>query len=1568
MNKIYTFIIFIFVFLKVGNAQNVNFSGTIYNLKHNFQCNNDGTLSENPHPRWQFRFGYNNFNYSDVTNNADYGSGSSSTYGPPGRLACGDYTKTITLPSFSNVPANYVRIDMKSWEEDGAFTACCVSDNTTGNGNGDGGFPCFGACVNADDNCFGWKDISGQINFWNYAPCTTHSYYGDFDSGSFLSSHGRGGASSCGGVLSDYDGTNAGDYGIKQLDLYWDFASSPTITLQPDAISLGGATRNICTGNSFSLQFSTNSFNGWTLGRWVKWQESTDNTNWTDVSGPNGTANTATTFTFTPTQPSVTLGSTVVRYYRAIAGSACSNINTQTTTTNVVTVTYYNGSDIFCTAPSCGVVYVDPTPKSGGYPYGGDNTSTTGGPTTPYLTIEKALSANPSYIRIAKGCAAEPNVCNLNNNVVIEGGYVRSGSNLERWEKSSAAADSTTYVFNGQEAPSGVKHIVAFKSDAKSGWTVKDLKIVTSNTPASTYDASNRGMSNYGFLVINGSSNYTISRVDIKIGNAGAGANGTTPSGTGGGSAGGAGGAGSGGTNLSSGSVSVSKGTDGTPATAGVGSPTNVNGGAAISRGGLGCNAGVNGGNDGNNGSIGATGNTGTTGTAGSAYSLTGNYFIPGGQGGTGGPGGGGQGGGGGSGSIGSATRVVCVLTSCSGFTGGAGGKGGDGGSGGTGGYGGGGAFGIWQKNSNTGANLTEVNISSVGNAGSGGSGAVGSGGNAGVDPGSNNSCNSTCVYGNRCSGKGGKGGTGGQGGKGGDGAVGLAAKYVVDGTASNPTAVTINYPNKITVDFFSGRNNITGRACRYSEIDLTTTLSPSWIMPSGLSIVNDQKDPSYGGGGYSSYSTSSSSIKVTTDNSNVFYDLQAASGAANTQKNGLFIVNPVSPSDRTLPVISNAVSEICDGGTVNLSISSGSWDGANIQEREWKVYDSALVTSSPSSPLFSQTTSSVALTGFPAATGAYNAYIVRYRERHNCCGWSRPVFALIRVFPDATTPTLTPNTTDPTLCYGVGASATFTDGTGGANCTITKQYMLNGDNNWLPYTAGTTVGTTANSSIAIRIRKTCPGTGNVTADCGNDFEISHQWQVFKPDASINAFSLYQCLNPTDNLPYAALSANNPSVGTGVWSVQSGAGTIATPTNLSEDITGLAFGSPTVVRWSVTATDGSITCTNNLDQTITPPSNNISSVSLQSTASAPYYSCSTCYVKDNNTYIYYDNAGKIIAKIEDLNSPSSELGSTEVCTGFTYNANSVTPTSANVSTVTTDLGDQQPYLPRYWSIKPATATDVIVTLYYSAAEYNALLAKANGTRYQFSGYQLAVTKYPGGTGNGSFIAPAATGGENVPSNFSAYNSDHQVSFSINSFSTFYLHPQFFPFAPLPVELVSFTGWNQGSVNKLKWITASELNTSKFSVEKKTPDNYWAPIGEVPAAGNSNMQLTYEYTDFAPKIGNNYYRLKVIDNDASFSYSNIINIPIKEAVLNSFNKVYPNPTGGILNVEIQSLDVFDTKLFVYDVIGQKSLEKSISLTKGLNTLNLDCSNLSKGTYILQFLDKSGKLHNAKFIKE
>jgi hypothetical protein len=123
--------------------------------------------------------------------------------------------------------------------------------------------------------------------------------------------------------------------------------------------------------------------------------------------------------------------------------------------------------------------------------------------------------------------------------------------------------------------------------------------------------------------------------------------------------------------------------------------------------------------------------------------------------------------------------------------------------------------------------------------------------------------------------------------------------------------------------------------------------------------------------------------------------------------------------------------------------------------------------------------------------------------------------------------------------------------------------------------------------------------------------------------------------------------------------------------------------------------------------------------------------------------------------------------------------------------------------------------------------------------------------------------------------------------------------------PLPVQLLSFTGYNKGSSNVLVWQTATEQNSNRFEVERTSPDPSkggrladFKAIGTLRAAGNSAVSTNYALTDTKPVIGLNYYRLKQIDNDGSFAYSNVISIENKGT---GSTMVYPNPVTNVLNI-------------------------------------------------------------------
>ncbi len=1097
-------LLFLFTFFSIASlhAQNVNIYSYINGFKHAWDCPNVDAYLNRPDPRYRLWLGYNSGNLTQVTTATGLYPGCGSpnyTYGADD-VDCYDWNPgPIQLSSYLNRSGiGWLNISMQSWESDGCGSNC--TQNTSGD--------IFDGCFwNADDTRCGTGSTGtniGEIYYWLNPPecvSTSHNtlgypgYYdfnGDFVSGSFLSMKGR---------CNDRDGAG---YGINKFLVKWNFADPPTLSASGGISlkdnTLGAGPYVLCPTSTIpTLSFTVNSFSlaGWTVGRNVIWQKSTNGTSWPAISVAGSVSsslnnNYQTTYTYQP--PLVTSGSQVEEYYRAVVSSDCDGGFTNYVITNVVHITWLPSTNTLCGAPSCSVAYVDPI-------NGSNALGVKGTPAAPFKTIAAAISAlstsTTPYIRVCSTPAGndgvETNVCNLTDNMVIEGGYVRGGALGDQWVKSNTAA--TTIVFSGiDNATADYKHIVAFKSAGKAGWAVKDMTIKTSNAPtgaSAVYATNGEGISNYGFLIINSasasSSNFTLSRVNIQVGNAGPGKDGVSGAGyvAGSGGAGGSGGSGSsskcGGT-----AGSGSNGTDGTGGAKGTGGSGFGGDGCNF----LGCNASERNGNNGGGGAN-ATGSVTsyTAGVRASTPALSSSpYYTVAGQAGNGGNGFGGGGGGGGSGGdVGTCCSTCLNLGNC-GIDrqpdGGAGGAGGRGGLGGTGATGGGGSFGIWQYSSNTGASIAGNELLvTVGSAGTGGTGGNGTAGETGIDGAAGVFSNSVLwCAGSATGGNGGKGGNGSSGGRGQDGANGTTAKYVKDGVLQSDPSSSINSTATITVNSYTAENVVTVKACQNSEITLTSALG-TWSLPANLSIVQDKRNPP-AGTALSNYSTSTNPTKVwTTINADpttggpLFFDVIA--GGTNFKK-ALYI----TPEPRTLPTIVPSLTEICADGTANLSVT-GSYDAANIAQREWKVY-----VSDPNTPFYTAFTSSISVSGFTNTTTT--DYIVRYRERHSCCGWSVPVFAKITVYPvpDAPVMTKSPNSLD--VCPGVSVSATFTTGNSSYNCTTVYEYSKNNSGSWTTYTPGNSVTTTSGDiSVTIRARKNC--------SCGTEQTASYTWSVLSP-------------------------------------------------------------------------------------------------------------------------------------------------------------------------------------------------------------------------------------------------------------------------------------------------------------------------------------------------------------------------------------------------------------------------------------------------------------------------------------
>ncbi len=174
-------------------------------------------------------------------------------------------------------------------------------------------------------------------------------------------------------------------------------------------------------------------------------------------------------------------------------------------------------------------------------------------------------------------------------------------------------------------------------------------------------------------------------------------------------------------------------------------------------------------------------------------------------------------------------------------------------------------------------------------------------------------------------------------------------------------------------------------------------------------------------------------------------------------------------------------------------------------------------------------------------------------------------------------------------------------------------------------------------------------------------------------------------------------------------------------------------------------------------------------------------------------------------------------------------------------------------------------------------------------------------------------------------------------------------------APLPVELSSFSA----SINKrnvsLNWKTATEVNFNSFEIERMqlNSENNWQKIALVQASGNSNSPKNYAYTDSKLTSGKFQYRLKMVDNDGSYKYSQTVEVSIETPKTFELAQNFPNPFNPSTIISYGLPKESNVLLEVYSLTGQH-LRTLVSghQAAGSYEVSFDASNLSAGIYIYQ----------------
>ena len=168
---------------------------------------------------------------------------------------------------------------------------------------------------------------------------------------------------------------------------------------------------------------------------------------------------------------------------------------------------------------------------------------------------------------------------------------------------------------------------------------------------------------------------------------------------------------------------------------------------------------------------------------------------------------------------------------------------------------------------------------------------------------------------------------------------------------------------------------------------------------------------------------------------------------------------------------------------------------------------------------------------------------------------------------------------------------------------------------------------------------------------------------------------------------------------------------------------------------------------------------------------------------------------------------------------------------------------------------------------------------------------------------------------------------------------------------VPVELTSFTVSDNNNVVVLNWITASETNNQGFEVQRKAKDCEFEKIGYVPGFGTTTETISYSFTDSKVSAGIYAYRLKQIDFDGSFEYSDEVEVEVSTPLVFSLEQNYPNPFNPSTTIEFTLPQKEFVSLLIYDVLGNEvATLVNEEKASGSYEVLFDAAELVSGVYI------------------
>ncbi len=177
---------------------------------------------------------------------------------------------------------------------------------------------------------------------------------------------------------------------------------------------------------------------------------------------------------------------------------------------------------------------------------------------------------------------------------------------------------------------------------------------------------------------------------------------------------------------------------------------------------------------------------------------------------------------------------------------------------------------------------------------------------------------------------------------------------------------------------------------------------------------------------------------------------------------------------------------------------------------------------------------------------------------------------------------------------------------------------------------------------------------------------------------------------------------------------------------------------------------------------------------------------------------------------------------------------------------------------------------------------------------------------------------------------------------------------FGPDSITPVEFTSFTANPENGDVHLSWITSTEKNNHMFLIEKKKGDNGFSVIGSVPGNGTTTEPHSYSFIDKSVSTGTYSYRIKQVDFNGKFGYSNTIEIAVVWPTEFVVEQNYPNPFNPTTTIQFFVPHNSMVRLAVFNVIGEEvallvNEEKQI----GVYNIEFNAKDMPSGIYFYRF---------------